>query len=730
MGWTSVDLGCEALPPGFHVVRAHGIEEMNALSRWEVRVLCVSDDLDFDALIGASAAIRLADSVEETSRTVGLVITEVIHEEEDRDGHHFTLALAPAPVTLTLRSGYRVFQKKTVKEIVEEVLKDAGLPADRMSWRLAGTYVPRPYCVQYGETEWAFIERLLADEGISYWFDTKEDGTPLIVFGDAPTAHDGLIASKVVAFEDGASLRGRRFFALERLDAMVTSAVHVRDFDVRAPEVPIEGKAGEGGLEYFEYPANVLTSDAAKARAKVRLEQLRRLQVEVHGASDCARVQAGRVVTIEGCADDWHNGDFVVLRVEHDVQQGTPRQADVHSYGNRTVLVPYGEVFARPPLPTSVPKVEGFEPGITTGPAGQEIHVDDLGRVKIRFPWDRSGVVDDTSSYWVRSLQMNLTGSMLLPRVGWEVPVAYLDGNPDKPFVLGRVYNGNSVVPYSLPGASATTTFQSATSPGGGSTTEIRMGDGAGKQEIFIHAAKDQTVVVGGAATTDVSVDATHDVTLTLSANVTASQTTSVGASQSVNVGTNYGLSISGSRTEMIGGMELVKVTANRIVSSAAYTELIGAFYGIQCNQSNTSVKGPFTQLVGGSLAIVGGLGVSETILAARTELVGGSKSLAIRTGASETVIGAKIVTAGACRETAGGKISTGSKAAGKVTIGGSATMTSSSGFAIEAPTISIEAASLSAKALGLSGGALHAKDGKTHVKATTIKRTSGGALG
>src|SRR5262249_49140714 len=154
----------------------------------------------------------------------------------------YLVGLAPAPWVLTRRSGYRIFQNKTTKEIADEALKDAGVPADHVVWRLSRTYVPRLHCVQYGETEWAFVERLLADEGINYWFDTKDDGTPIVVLGDDNGAHDSITGSATIPYEDpGGLVPHRRVFDLEVVDQMTTKAVHVRDYDMRAPDAPVEG---------------------------------------------------------------------------------------------------------------------------------------------------------------------------------------------------------------------------------------------------------------------------------------------------------------------------------------------------------------------------------------------------------------------------------------------------------------------------------------------------------
>lgn len=723
-------MACAALPQDFTVLACHGSESMNALPRWDVRIGTPAA-FDAEAVIGTSAVLRLLDAAENSVRFIDLIVISVVHDEDGRDGSVYALELGPPEWLLTRRAGYRTFLDKTTKEIIVEILDGAGLGGDRLTWRLSGPYEKRLYCVQYGETEWGFIERLLADEGISYWFDMKGEDEPKLVFADDRSGYAGIEGNMILPYSDPTSSIGpRHFFELAVTEVLTPTKVHVRDYDVRAPDVFVEGKAGEGALEHFEYPQSTLVEAAATARATARLQQLQRWKRHASGATDCMRLQPGRAVEIEGCSDAWLNGSWLVVGVEHDVTLGGRNDARPSSYTARVLMVPHGDVPFRPDLARTLPKVSGVETGVTTGPSGEEIHVDDLGRVKIRFPWDRSGVVDDKSSYWVRCLQMCMGGSMVLPRVGWEVPVVYVDGNPDRPFVLGRVYNATAVVPYALPGGQATSGLQSATSPGGGTTNEIRMVDDGGSQQMFIHATKDQTVTVGGTRTGDVSVNETHDVGLSLIASVTSSQSHSVGADQSVNVGTNFATTVKGSRTEIVGGMEAIQVEANRVVAvDGAYTELIGALYGIQCNQSNTGVAGAFTQLVGGGMALAGGLGVSETILAARTELVAGAKSLTTRGGVSDTVMGIKNVTAGATKETAGGKIATSTKAIGSIAITAAASMKAGGALVIEAPSITIDGASIKTKQFEIGGGALKVKSGSSTLKGN-IKRTGHAKIG
>lgn len=724
------ELRCDALGP-CRIVRGHGREGIGTLSRWRLDVLLAEPTLNARAVLRAPATLVMGDEAGSV-RAIGLIVMAVAYEGGERDGHRFVVELAPPEWLLTRRAGYRVFLDKTTQEVAAEVLRDAGMPTESVVRRLAGTYMRRLQCTQYAETEWAFIERLLAEEGISYWFDWSEDHGPILVLGDNPGSHDGITGGMHLPFDDASGLVGgsEALFDLALVHEVCPDAAHVRDYDIRQPDVFIEGRAGDGPLEVFEFPACVLTADAAGRRAQVRLEQLQRLAVHATAASANVRLQPGRVFHLDGCADEAMNGEYLVISVEHELTAGSPNDANGISYRNRVTLVPAKAKAFRPPVPDGSHRFAGIEMAVTTGPHGEEIHVDDLGRVKLRFPWDRSGITDDKSSAWARCLQMNMGGSMLLPRVGWEVPVAYIDGNPDRPFVLGRVYNAKAVVPYALPANAATTSLQSATSPGGGSTNEIRMGDVAGKQEMFVHASKDQTVSVGGSSRTAVGGNETHGVDLAYTLSVLGSQSLSVGASQSVDVGTNYAIGIKGGRSESIGGAEIVSVTANRaVVAKGTCVEVIGAFYGLQCNQSNTTVKGAFAQAVGGAMVLTSGLGTSESVAAVRTEVVGGMRNIVAASSYAEAVRGPKKLTAGAVNESSNGPHTTKVLASGTIKVGGSAKLSASGDLVIEAPAITVQVGgSLTAGALQIAGGALKATSGTTEVKGT-IKRQAGAKI-
>ncbi|UQA63176.1 type VI secretion system Vgr family protein [Polyangium aurulentum] len=725
-------LACGALGD-VTIVEARGIEAMSALPRWTVDVLSADPQLDLEALLWEPATLGLRDDLG-GMREIPLLVTEARYGGAYRDGHRYRLTLGVAAAALELRSGYRIFQDLTTQEIVARVLDDAGIATTDISFRLAGQYAVRTYCVQYGETEWAFLSRLLADEGINVWFDEKEDGGPLIVFGDAPTSHASIDGGMTLRFEDGSGMitTASAFFALERVAEMCHERVHVLDFDPRRPAVPTEGVAGEGALEYFEFPANVLHAEAAGARARSRLEQLQRLRVHLRGQSTCARLKPGRVVRIEG-ADEMFEGEFLLVEIEHQLLQASRNAAgEARPYTNRALLVPHARDRSfRPAPPSERPRIVGVETATVTGPGGEEIHVDDLGSIKVRFPWDRSGIGDDRSSRWVRCMQMSMQGSMLLPRVGWEVPVAYLDGNPDMPVALGRVYNGGAPTPYGLPAKKATSALQSATSPANGTTQEIRFSDDAGSMEAFVHATRDQTVWVGGTNTVTVSVNETHDVKKSRVVSIHGSQTIDVAASQHVTVGGDAGLKIAGARTETVGSVENIGVTGSyNLECKGAYGEVVGGLYALQCNQSNTKVQGAFTQAIGAAMSLTAGLGTNDSVAAVRMEEVGAARTFTAATAYADTVKGAKNVTAGASSDNAGADVVTNVGAVGSISVGGAATIEAGGRVAIEATTISVKVGgSITAKAGGkleiagkvkVSGGKLKFDTDKAQKKSTS----------
>lgn len=708
------------------IQRISGREAMNELSRFTVDVWSTDSGLDVEALIDENATVSFADPAGEITH-FHLIVLEASHRGRFRERERYRVVLGPPFARLALRRNHEIFQDKTAQEIVDAILTRSGL-SSLTKWRLAGQYAKRTYTVQYGESEWELITRLLADEGINYWLDRQGDES-FLVLGDYPSSHDGIEGdSPIIPFEDASGMHGSAFAIhdLARTWSIVPTKAFIRDVDVQRPGTPVDAEAGEGALEIYEYPSNVVIPAAAAARANVRLQQHRRHRSTLAGKSANARLRAGRVVEITGAADDCFSGKFLVTAVEHELVEDAQADAGGLPYRNLVTLVPFdAEIPHRPDVPEARPVVEGLETGVVTGPAGEEIHVDDLGRIKVRFFWDRSGVRDDKSSRWVRTLQMNLVAPQMLPRVGWEVPIIYENGDPDRPFVLGRLYNGAAPVPYGMPGKQATSTLQSATSPKDGSTQEIRMSDDKGSEETFIHATKDQTVTVGGSHTVNVSANRTDDVQKSQTTH-SASQTVIVGGSQTVTVGADAVVAVKGGRTESIGANETVGVTGSYTVAvKGGYLELVGGFYSLRCNAANATIQGAFTQVVGAALSTTAGLGSNQSVAGARTEVVGGARSFAAAAAYADGTTGVKRITAGSANESASSDVAFKAGARVQLQAGGLMSIEAGGKLVFEAPTISVQAATLTANGgstMKLSGSL--SSSGKVKSEAPVTKKT------
>jgi type VI secretion system secreted protein VgrG len=732
---TSIDvaLSSDSLG-GCTVLSLEGREAMDELPVFDVRVQ-VEGDVDLAALVHARARLTLVDPEEGRTRTAALVVVSAACEAGRGRDRVLDLRLSDPLHSLCLREGYRVFVDKTAERVVTEVLADAGVRSDSIVPRLSGEYPERAQTVQHGETEWEFVRRLFADDGISIWTETAEDGAWRVLFGDGPASHEGIEGEPVLPYagHGGARAPGvRALFALAWEESVAHDRAMVRELDVDHPDVFIDGEAGAGALEWLEYPARVPHARAAKMRAERRLEQLRRDSVRVTAESDCVRLLPGRLLSIAGGGDLFEQR-MLVTEVRHRFARPQKDGGAGIAYRNEVVLGPMrgAEGEARPhhrPAIAFAKRLSHMESAVVTGAPGEEIHVDALGRVKLRFLWDRSGLTDDRSSSWTRGLQWPLAGAMLLPRVGWEVAVGFLDGLADRPFVLGRLYNATAVHPYPLPASRAVTAVQSWTSPNDGTTQGIRLGDDAGGEGFSLHAARDLTVSVGGSAKTVIDGDETHAVGLSLSTHVLGAQGVTVGGDQSIDVKEPIRIRVDGANREMVAA-ETIGVVGNRaVLADGGYLETIGGVYGVQCNQSNTKTTGDYTRIVAGAHVIGSGLGVTESVAGVRMYVCQGARVVQCAGTYSESVTGGKKSTAGAVRHAATGDLGT---AAPSGTFTSGLYDASAGGkFSITAPVITIEAsAGIEAGSLEIKGSAVKVASGTASIKGHT-RRQRGGEVG
>ncbi|MCY1070661.1 type VI secretion system tip protein TssI/VgrG [Nannocystis sp. RBIL2] len=504
------------------VVRFSGREGVSEL--YEFKVEFAAGELDLAQIVGKAATLQL-DGLG-PPRLVHGEIASVEYTGNSRRYQLYELLLVPRVWRLLHRRGSRIFQNKTTAEVVATVFKDAGLSREDFRFELAAAYEPRNYCVQYRESDLAFVCRLLEEDGIHYFFEHRESRA-IMVLADHSLAHPTIAGESTVWNHESGELRDREHVsALRLVERVRPGKVSLRDFNFHKPTQKTEADASgkrDVDLEIYDYPGEFQDPSAGgphhgQSMAKIRLEELQVMRRQASGESDCMRLVPGHVFTVEGHHRPDLNGARVLTQVIH---QGTQTQAldedaadGTFHYGNQFVCVDK-PVPLRPPRATPRPVVRGVQSATVVGPAGEDIHVDEQGRVLVQFHWDRLDQHDERSSCWVRVSQGWAGagwGSMFLPRIGHEVLVDFIEGDPDRPIVTGRVYHGENATPYPLPDEKTKSTIKSESSPGGGGFNELRFEDRKGAEEVFFHAQKDLNEVVLNNNSRAVTVDQTFTV--------------------------------------------------------------------------------------------------------------------------------------------------------------------------------------------------------------------------
>jgi len=436
-----------------------------------------------------------------------------------RDGLTFYRAeIVPWLWFLSLSRDCKIYQNLSVTEIVEQVFKDLGYTA--FDIRCAESYPTREYCVQYRETHLDFVSRLLEDEGIFYFFE-HGDGKHTLVLADrasavkpCPGLSSARITSQTTAQEEDVIVR------LEREDAIQSGKVTLRDYDPLQPSLRLEGTvSGKEQEEIYDYPGDFTVMDEGQRYARVRLEEHEAQQQIVRGAGTCRAMQTGYRFDLKEHYRREFNQSYQILELRQRGRAGDYRAWDGAplEYQNDFVCIPHSVPF-RPARRTPRPHIGGHQTAVVVGKSGEEIWVDKHGRIKVQFHWDRVGKKEENSSCWVRvstAWAGKGWGAIHIPRIGQEVLVEFLDGDPQHPIVIGSVWNGEQTPPYGLPADGTQSGIKSRSSKDGATDTfnEIRFEDKKDKEEIFVQAQKDMTVSVKNDEQRTVLHDRTTEVT-------------------------------------------------------------------------------------------------------------------------------------------------------------------------------------------------------------------------
>ncbi|MCQ4276483.1 type VI secretion system Vgr family protein [Stutzerimonas degradans] len=497
-----ITLAISGVETDLQVLSFEGHEKLNQPYRFDIEVVSERPDLDLEALLHRPAYLAFGPS----GKGVHGVLQRVRQGESGKRLTRYSLSLRPQLAYLAHSHDQRIFQHLGMPQVIAQVLEAHGIQADAYRFQLGHSYPERDYCVQYDESDLRFIQRLCEEEGISFHFQHSESGH-VLVFGDdqtvfaklAPLAYQqdsGLVAERTVVKRFGVRLETR------------SSHASLRDYDFEQPRLRLE--AGHGSefapiLEAYDYPGRFTTRERGKHLAKRSLQRLRADYELAEGASD-AYLASGHFLALTDHPRPSWNDLWLLTEVFHQGRQpqvleesistatADSGDADFHQgYRNHFAASPW-DVFYRPPREHPKPKVFGSQTALVTGSAGEEIHCDEYGRVKVQFHWDRHGQADDKTSCWLRvssSWAGDRYGGIAIPRVGMEVLVTFLEGDPDQPLVTGCLYHKEHQVPYDLPANKTRTVFKTLSSPGGGGYNELRIEDRKGAEQIYLHAQRD-----------------------------------------------------------------------------------------------------------------------------------------------------------------------------------------------------------------------------------------------
>ncbi|SDR01194.1 type VI secretion system secreted protein VgrG [Pseudomonas grimontii] len=487
----------------FQVLAFKGQEVLDQPFFIQVQVVSENPSLDLESLLHQPAYLAFGDVNEGLHGQV----YAIGRDDPGRRLTRYQLTLAPRLAYLAHRRDQRIFQQRSVPQIIAAVLEQHGILADRYAFELGPVvYPPLTFCVQYAETDLHFIQRLCEEEGIHYHFRHSES-QHVLVFGDDQTVFLRLPAQRYSpAGGPQAEMRVIQRFDL-RLATRSQQTVR-RDHDFEHPSLCLQDAAGSASaqpLEDYRYPAG-FTGHARGARlARRGLERLQIGRYRALGRSDQPVLRSGHFLELHDHPDPACNNLWLITSVRHEgyqpqvLEQAAGEVGAFQGYRNRFTATPWSAPY-RPPLKHPKPTLHGTQTATVTGPAGEEVHCDAYGRVKVRFHWDRLDKTDDKSSCWVRVASGwagDGFGAMMIPRVGMEVLVTFLEGDPDQPLINGCLPNALHMPAHSLPQHKTRSVLRSRSTPGGGGSNELHLEDLRGKELIYLRAQRDLEQQVG-----------------------------------------------------------------------------------------------------------------------------------------------------------------------------------------------------------------------------------------
>ncbi|WP_121222164.1 type VI secretion system Vgr family protein [Oceanibaculum indicum] len=603
----------------FTLLALEAEEGLSRPFRYLATVRADKADADVASLLGKIASVTLtADG--KAKRLFSGIVAEAGQLDSDPRGASYRLDIRPALWLLTLAGDCRIFQQKSLSDIAQTVLKADG--ATRISNKLSGTYDALDYVAQFDESDFAFVSRLLERAGIFYFFTHAESGETLVLADDS-SAFQPIAGPSALNYRmaQGSGLQPDAVSFLSRSARMTTGSFSTGDYSFLTPSTDLTVTSKGKGSEVTRYlwPGGYEKRDAGETVAKNRIHALDADAVQLTGESASPTLLPGATVSIQGYGDAKVNGKYVLTSVSHVFTED--------GYRNRFTALP-SDTAIRPLQVTPRPRIAGLQTAKVVGKQGEEIWTDKYGRIKVQFPWDRQGKSDENSSCWIRVVQGwagKGWGHLFVPRIGMEVMVAFVDGDPDRPLVVGALYNAEQTVPVTLPGDQTKSTVKTNSSKGGGGFNQILFDDAKDKELIYLHAQKDMTeevlhnrtatvtqdeklTVSKGDRTVEVSEGKeTHSVKKTRDVTVTGKETHTNKADFDQTVDGNMSLTVKGNYSLTVQGSVTIKATGAVTIESSTGAVTVKAAQSLQTSGMTISNKATT------SLTNDGGMSITNT---------------------------------------------------------------------------------------------------------------------
>ncbi len=635
-------------PLGKDVLLLQGFTGQEGISRpfvFHLDLLSEDPKIGFDKIVGQKVTIRitLADGSE---RYFHGYVSRFSQSGSDQRFTAYRAEVVPWLWFLTRTSDCRIFQNMTIPDIILKIFKDLGFSDVKNS--LQGSFEPRDYCVQYRETDFNFVSRLMEQYGIFYFFEHEKDKHTLVL-GNSPSVHQPCKGQAKARYDTVAGVTDEEDIVTswQMEQELRPGKYALSDYNFETPSTSLAVNAastvtvgGNGKYEIYDYPGEYLKKAQGDSLVKIRMEEEETPNLVLSGASGCRAFTSGyRFDLAEHHRQDM-NTAYVLAQVQHAASVGDSYTSGgsgaTETYSNQFVCIPHAVPY-RPPRVTLKPVVQGPQTAVVVGKAGEEIWVDKHSRVKVQFHWDREGKRDENSSCWVRVSQPwagKTWGAIAIPRIGQEVIVDFLEGDPDQPIITGRVYNAEQMPPYALPANQTQTGIKSRSSKGGGDANfnEIRFEDKKGSEQLYIHAEKDKQVIVENDRTESVGHDEKISIGNNRTEDVGKNETISIGENRTEDVGKNETISIGENRTEDVGKNETISIGENR-------KETVGKNEEMSIGDNRTTNIGKDEQLSVGKRLLVqaGDLIVLKT----------GSASITMKQSGEITIKGSDITISG-----------------------------------------------------------------------------------